>query len=1110
MSGRTTIVNIQYLILAAGLIGSISQLSSAAEFQEEGDPPWIGGVGISERVQEILEEAREHHEEVAQGERHRRFTAEGVNLHRVASDSPNASQYPPPDSGQTLPGPYGASPSGINFTGATLTDTGAFPPDSMGAVGPAQFIVAVNGRIRSFDKSTGLADGVINVDTDVFFAPVMTPISGSVIGNFTSDPRIRYDRLSGRWFIIMIDVPYTSTNPFTTTVNRVMIAVSDSGTITNASVWTFFQFQHDTVGSDTADRGKFADYPTLGIDANVLYIGVNVFNNSGTGSFFNSTAFVVRKTSILGAGPIVVTAFRKLQAGSGSGLYTPQGVDNFDPAATQGYFIGVDGQFYGRLNIRRISNPGGTPSISSNVQFTVNATGGTLTVPHLGNTGGTNGNLDGLDYRLMNAVMRNGHVWTCANIGVNNTGTTGSATRDGIRWYEIQNLTGTPTVVQSGTLFDSSANQASYWMGSIMVSGQGHALIGCSAAGPNDHANAAFASRLATDSLGTLRAPVLYTSSATAYNPPNDPGGASGRRWGDYSFTSLDPCDDMSMWTIQEFCNSTNSYGVRVLKVLAPPPATPASASPSSVQSGQASVNVTITGTQIDGSGFYDPGAGFSCRIGASVSGGVIVNGVTYTDPTHVTLNLSTVSASAGNQTVTITNPDGQSATSATAILTITSSCSPDTLPPVITSCGLDQTGSANGSCQAMVLDFTAAVTATDNCTSSGSLVKTQSPIAGTLVGLGPTTVTVTVKDASNNMATCTRTFTVSDTTAPSINSCGPDTGATADASCQAVLPDLRGSVSAGDGCTSTGSLTLTQSPVLGTVLGLGPHTITITVKDAANNQSTCTKSFSVTSPDSDGDGTPDCQDGCPSDPNKIAPGICGCGVSDTDTDGDSVPDCHDNCPGLANADQGDRDHNGVGDACEPTRSILHWRSVRTHAGLGALPIELDKATSGNGISGPTAESRTGGIQRIEIVFDGSVALTDGAAILVVGQTTSAGVPGPLTSYSPDSVSLAAPDTIALVFNSGTLPDQTCYTLTVGATTIGENLGGDADCMVRSLAGDVTSSGGITLSDAIAVSVRLGQSVPANPEFDLDCDGSIALPDALIAKSVLGHQAMCP
>ena len=48
-------------------------------------------------------------------------------------------------------------------------------------------------------------------------------------------------------------------------------------------------------------------------------------------------------------------------------------------------------------------------------------------------------------------------------------------------------------------------------------------------------------------------------------------------------------------------------------------------------------------------------------------------------------------------------------------------------------------------------------------------------------------------------------------------------------------------------------------------------------------------------------------------------------GTSDTLTfpihvtrDGDGVPDNQDNCPTIANQDQTDTDHNGVGDACDP------------------------------------------------------------------------------------------------------------------------------------------------------------------------------------------------
>ena len=45
-----------------------------------------------------------------------------------------------------------------------------------------------------------------------------------------------------------------------------------------------------------------------------------------------------------------------------------------------------------------------------------------------------------------------------------------------------------------------------------------------------------------------------------------------------------------------------------------------------------------------------------------------------------------------------------------------------------------------------------------------------------------------------------------------------------------------------------------------------------------------------------DGDGTVYCEDGCPNDPAKTEPGICGCGTPDDDTDGDGVADCNDCC----------------------------------------------------------------------------------------------------------------------------------------------------------------------------------------------------------------------
>lgn len=578
---------------------------------------------------------------------------------------------------------------GLNFDTVTgPTETGAFPPDTMGAVGPTQFLVFLNGRIRTFSKTTGLADGVLNVDSDVFFASVITPVGGSVVASFTSDPNVRYDRLSGRWFLTIIDVPCTNATCTTTAANRVLIAVSNGPTLSGATVWTFYQFQSDTT--------NFNDYPSLGIDANALYIGGDMF--SPTGTFVRTDAWVIPKAPALTGSPLTVWHFTSLATGAAAGPFAPRGVDNVDPTNTgptaTGYFIGVDILAFSLLQVRRVTDPSNTvssPTMSANIPLTVPTTTSGNRVEHLGNTGGLNGGLDSLDDRLYAAVLRNGRLWTAHNFRTSAAGVANTAaqSRNSIRWYEIQNLDATPSLVQSGTVFDNAATRAAarqYWIPSITVSGQGHAAIGASTAGTPFRIDAFTIGRLAGDTLGTMSgspgALAGYSASSTAYNPASDPGGASGRRWGDYSFTSLDPLDDMTIWTVQEYCNGTNTYGARVAQLKAPPPASIANGPDAgglyNVQGGLSSVMVTITGTSVSGSGFYDPGANLGGsavnfnHITASVSGSnITVNSVTYNSPTSITLDLNTVGATISNpglapesvRDLTITNPDGQSVT---------------------------------------------------------------------------------------------------------------------------------------------------------------------------------------------------------------------------------------------------------------------------------------------------------------------------------------------------------------------------------------------------------------------------------------------------------------
>src|SRR6059036_288708 len=154
--------------------------------------PWVGPVGIREQTAEIMQ--REKLEAGTKKVYRQRLRLTIELTERLEIDE--SISTPPP----TGPAPLIAQTAGLSFLGATLAETfSSFPPDTMGAAGPSQYIVCVNGRIRSFNKSTGVADGVLNANTDVFFQSVMTP---PVTNNFTSDPRIRYDRLSQRWFVV--------------------------------------------------------------------------------------------------------------------------------------------------------------------------------------------------------------------------------------------------------------------------------------------------------------------------------------------------------------------------------------------------------------------------------------------------------------------------------------------------------------------------------------------------------------------------------------------------------------------------------------------------------------------------------------------------------------------------------------------------------------------------------------------------------------------------------------------------------------------------------------------------------------------------------------------
>lgn len=214
----------------------------------------------------------------------------------------------------------------------------------------------------------------------------------------------------------------------------------------------------------------------------------------------------------------------------------------------------------------------------------------------------------------------------------------------------------------------------------------------------------------------------------------------------------------------------------------------------------------------------------------------------------NAVVNYSAPSTTGSCGTVTCTPSSGSSFPVGTTVVTCTSSQGPTcdftvtvTAPaaPTIVTCASNKAVPVDANCEGVIPNLLSEVTTTGcNVTTS------QSPAAGSVVGAGIYIVVITAENTAGE-ATCSATVTV-DTTPPVIT-CPAGTSASANSNCQAPVPNVVGGVTASDNCTDAGSLTITQNPAAGTLVSVGATTITVTVKDDANNTATCTTTFTVT-----------------------------------------------------------------------------------------------------------------------------------------------------------------------------------------------------------------------------------------------------------------------
>ena len=154
--------------------------------------------------------------------------------------------------------------AGISY-GSSNTNSGALPPDCDGAVGPDHFVEFINGVFAVYNKTNG---NRVEFKTDVDFW------AGAGVGIDSlwavSDPRIIYDPTSQRWFASQVDIDvFTQVLDNMFGSNHYLLAVSATSDPTGQ--WKGVSFDTDP------DNGNFADFPTLGVDAQGVYLAGDMY-----------------------------------------------------------------------------------------------------------------------------------------------------------------------------------------------------------------------------------------------------------------------------------------------------------------------------------------------------------------------------------------------------------------------------------------------------------------------------------------------------------------------------------------------------------------------------------------------------------------------------------------------------------------------------------------------------------------------------------------------------------------------------------------------------------------------------------------------------------------
>jgi hypothetical protein len=685
--------------------------------------------------------------------------------------------------------------------------TGA-PPDTEGTVGATQYVQWVNTSFAIFNKSTGaLIAGPTAGNT------LWSGFGGGCQTNNDGDPIVLYDKLAQRWVFSQFSV---STTPYLQ-----CIAVSTTSDATGT--YNRYSFQYS----------NFDDYPKMSVWPDAYYETFNMF--AGGTTFVGADACAYNRSAMLTGTAATQVCF---QQGTSVGGLLPSDVDGTTapPAGSPNYML-----YFGtnNLNLFKFHVDFTTPSNSTftgptviNVAAFSPLCGGGTCVPQPSTTQQLDSLADRLMYRL---AYRN--FGSHESLVVNHSVVAGSG--GGIRWYEIQNPSGTPVVAQQSTFAPDSNYR---WMGSVAMDQAGDLAVGYSVSSSSISPSVRFAGRVPTDPASTLESEVNIVSGSGSQT-------GSLSRWGDYSAMQIDPVDDCTFWFTEEYMKTTGSFNwnTRIANFKFPNCGTTATpdftigASPSSVTVNQGSNGTsTITITSLNGfnSATTLSASGLPSGVTAAFSANPVTPPANGSATSTLTLTAS-ATATTGAATVTITGTSGSTTHTTTINLTVNTGAQPNfTIGASPSSVVVTQGG--NGTSTVTITSqnsFSSATTLSASGLPSGvTAAFSTNPVTPPANGGATSTLTLT---ASATATTGTATVTVTGTSGSLTHSTTISLTVNSSVGLQTAVFDntLKAPkcVNVGSGCDSGPSLLLGRDTMSGGAEPNQPNTINSSCADGTS-----------------------------------------------------------------------------------------------------------------------------------------------------------------------------------------------------------------------------------------------------------------------------------